>query len=405
MTPLSSLPPKYSEVLESVKSRIRASQIRATLAANRELIELYWDLGRTLAQRQDDGWGSAVVERLSRDLRSAFPDSRGFSPRNLWRMARFFRAWSTVGEDLPQVVAELPWGQNSVLIEKLGTVDDRRWYAVEARRHGWSRAMLTMQIESGLHLRQGRAISNFSDQLPEPASTVAQQMLKDPYLFGFLGLEDDAQERDIERALLLHVRDFLLELGVGFAFVGNQYRLEVGSREFFVDLLFYHLSLHCYVVVELKAVGFEPEHAGKLNFYLAAVDEQVRDPERDGPTIGLLLCKTKDQLVVEYALRYTTTPIGYRRRWTAQGRACRSLRSQSERRAAPVCPRLRRVATTVPRPVRTAERVCTRQCSESPPPAGEPFSGNAADRSCVVGSRGRSVRVPQSHSRATSPHP
>lgn len=299
----------YGELLGHLKAKIRGARTRAVLAANQELTLLYWDLGRLILARQsDEGWGSKVVNRLSRDLRKAFPDMKGLSPRNLKYMRRLADAWPD-REVVQGLLAQIPWWSNIALLEKLDAAELRRWYAQKTIEHGWSRNVLVMQIETRLHERQGQAINNFDAALPRPQSDLAAGLLKDPYIFGFLSLEDDAQERDVERALMHRMRDFLLELGVGFAFVGNQYRLAIGADEFFIDMLFYHLRLRCYVVVELKAVPFKPEFAGKLNFYLSAVDDLVRHPQ-DGPTIGLLLCRGKDQALAEYALRGTTQPMG-----------------------------------------------------------------------------------------------
>lgn len=306
-----STPDGYPALLAEIKARIAAARSNAARAANRELIGLYYELGHAVAVRVETaGWGRSVVERLAADLKKAFPDGRGYSARNLWRMVAFYRAWSAGDESLPQAVAEIPWGHNAVLLESIKERTERLWYAHHAREHGWSRATLVHQIESRLHTRQGKAVHNFEERLPEPQSALAEHLLKDPYLFGFLDLEADAQEREIERALLAHVRKFLLELGLGFAYVGNQYHLQVGERDFYIDLLFYHLGLRCFVVIELKAVAFEPEPTGKLNFYMAAVDAQLRDRDRDGPTIGLLLCKSRDRVVVEYALQNSASPIG-----------------------------------------------------------------------------------------------
>ena len=283
--------------------------MRATLAANVELTLLYWDIGRSiLVREQEQGWGAKVIKRLSVDLRLAFPDMKGLSPRNLLYMRQFAEAWPDRAI-AQQAVAQIPWGHNVRLLDKLSDPVVRLWYANKARLHGWSRDVLVIQIETGLHQRQGKAVTNFDASLPAPQSDLANSLLKDPYLFGFLGLEDEAQEREIEKALMRHLRDFLLELGVGFAFVGNQYRLKVGGDEFFIDMLFYHLHLRCYVVVELKAVAFKPEYAGKLNFYLSAVDDLLRHHD-DAPTIGLLLCRGKNEVVAEYALRDMSKPMG-----------------------------------------------------------------------------------------------
>ena len=303
------IPIDYRTLLSDLKERIHAARMRATLAANAELTLLYWDIGRCILDRQEQqGWGAKVVQRLSVDLRLAFPDMKGLSPRNLKYMRTFAGAWP----DRPvvqEVLAQIPWYSNLALLEKLADPEDRLWYARKTRLNGWSRNVLAMQIETGLHQRQGKAITNFDSALPALQSDLANNLLKDPYLFGFLGLQDEAQEREIEKALVRHLRDFLLELGVGFAFVGNQHRLEVGGDEFFIDMLFYHLHLRCYVVVELKAVAFKPEFAGKLNFYLSAVDDLLRHAD-DAPTIGLLLCKGKNKVVAEYALRDMSKPMG-----------------------------------------------------------------------------------------------
>lgn len=299
----------YGDLLAQMKQQIHGARMRAVLAANQALTLLYWDLGRTILERQAvEGWGAKVIDRLSRDLRRAFPDMKGLSPRNFKYMRRLANAWPD-REVVQGLLARIPWWSNIALLEKLDAPDLRLWYAQKAIEHGWSRNVLVMQIETRLHERQGKAITNFEAALPAPQSDLANALLKDPYVFGFLGLEDDAQEREVEKALMRHMRDFLLELGVGFAFVGTQYRLEVGDHEFFVDMLFYHLRLRCYVVVELKAVPFKPEFAGKLNFYISAVDDLVRHPQ-DAPTIGLLLCRGKDKTLAEYALRGATQPIG-----------------------------------------------------------------------------------------------
>jgi len=455
--------PGYGELLEALKTRIRGAQVRAALAANRELIALYWDIGRAIVGRQQsDEWGTSVIERLSRDLRASFPGAHGFSPRNLWRMRRFYLAYAEpepppataadpspavldvrsvflprpvaevgstaesterhgflpqpvaevggpaanaaggavlfeilpqpVAEDdvpaadasdasllfeilpqavaeilriegsapdpivqseilpqavaeivatatsptqneilpqavaeppsaapspvesndgviLPQAVAELPWGHNVVLLEKLARRADRLWYAGMAARHGWSRNVLVHQIETRLHARSGRAITNFERTLPAAHSDLVRELLKDPYHFGFLQLGADVRERDLERALLSNVQRFLMELGLGFALVGSQYPLEVGGQDYFLDLLFFHIHLHRYVVVELKIGEFQPEDAGKMNFYLAAVDDLMRETGHE-PSIGLILCKERNRVVAEYALRGSTHPIG-----------------------------------------------------------------------------------------------
>ena len=326
------LPDDYPLILQSLKDRVRQSQTKAMLAVNRELILLYWDVGRLIARRQNlDGWGRSTVERLAADLQKAFPGISGFSRTNIFRMRAFFLAYGIfqvpqpVGESSrvaivpqpvgqlddapPEAVLNLPWGHNSVLIEKIKDPNTRLWYAAKTIEHGWSRAVLTVQIESGLYQRQGKAITNFAATLPSPQSDLAQQTLKDPYLFDFLTLHDDAVERDLERGLIEHVQNFLLELGAGFAFVGRQVPLSVGDEEDYLDLLFYHLKLRCFVVIDLKMKKFTPADAGQMNYYLSAVDDLMRHPS-DAPTIGLILCKSKDRIKAEYALRDINKPIG-----------------------------------------------------------------------------------------------
>jgi len=299
----------YGQLLADIKGRVRAAQIRAGLAANRELLALYWDIGRLILDRQKaEGWGAKVIDRLSRDLQNAFPGQQGFSPRNLKYMRAFAEAWpETV--IVQQPVAQLPWGHHTILLNKLDITEDRLWYGAKAVEHGWSRDVLALQIESGLHTRQGKAVTNFKATLPPPQSDLAQQLTKDPYLFDFLNLRDDANERAVEDALMAHVEKFLLELGVGFALVGRQVHMEVGDQDFYLDLLFYHLHLRCFVVVDLKARDFTPEAAGKMNFYLSAVDDRFRQPG-DQPSIGLILCRAKNRIIAEYALRDLQKPIG-----------------------------------------------------------------------------------------------
>jgi predicted nuclease of restriction endonuclease-like (RecB) superfamily len=303
------LPAGYASFLDGLKARIRAAQVKAALAVNAELVLLYWRIGRDILARQErEGWGARVIDRLSADLRAAFPEMRGFSPRNLKYMRAFAEVWPEP-EFVQQVAAQLPWFHSCTLLDRVKDTAVREWYARQTIEHGWSRNVLLAQIETGLHRRAGKALTNFNATLAPPHSELAQQTLKDPYVFDFLTLGPDAQERDLERGLLEHVRDFLLELGVGFAFVGSQVHLDVGGDDFYVDLLFFHLRLRCFVVVELKTGEFKPEYAGKMNFYLSAVDAQLRR-EGDQPSIGLVLCKEKNKVVVEYALRDTTKPIG-----------------------------------------------------------------------------------------------
>lgn len=312
----------YKALLKTLKNRIQQAQTRAALAVSKEVLHTYWLTGRDITHKQaQEGWGNAVIEQLAHDLANEFPGVQGFSARNLWRMRAFYQAYPDTTELLPQVVAEmtepelpttitlLPWGHQIVLLEKIKVSDIRHWYAQCSFEYGWSRAVLIHQIESRLHERSGQAVTNFQKTLPPPQSDLAQQVLKDPYNFDFLTLRQEAHEREIETALLDNVRKFLLELGVGFAFVGSQYHLNIGNQDFYIDLLFYHIQLRCFVVIDLKAKEFKPEYAGKLNFYLSAVDDLLRHPS-DEPTIGLILCKSNNRIIAEYALRDVNKPMG-----------------------------------------------------------------------------------------------
>jgi len=332
------LPGDYAAFLESLKIRVRQAQTKAVLSVNRELIQLYWDIGREIVQRQEqEGWGKSVVERLAADLQKAFPGIQGFSKDNIWRMRMFYLAYRSPPAILAQPVPELeskprsrkvarpvpelpetappsavgsiPWGHNVVLMQKVKDPSQRLWYAAKAIEHGWSRTILTVQIESGLFERQGKAVTNFTATLPPPQSDLAQQSLKDPYLFDFLTLHEDAVERDLETGLIDHIQKFLLELGAGFAFVGRQVPLSVGEDDDYLDLLFYHLRLRCFIVIDLKMKKFTPEDAGKMNYYLSAVDSLMKHPT-DAPSMGLILCKTRDRIRAEYALRDIAKPIG-----------------------------------------------------------------------------------------------
>jgi len=307
--PNDAIPSGYGDLLNDLKERIRASQVRAALSVNRELLLLYWQIGRViLAKQEEEGWGAGVIDRLSDDLRDEFPAIKGFSARNLRYMRAFAEAWPDESI-LQEPLAQLPWYHNLILLTKLDGPEDRLWYAHQAIQHGWSSNILTHQIETHLIRRHGAALTNFEQALPAPQSELAQQITKDPYTFDFLSLGPEAQERDLERGLLEHIREFLLELGVGFAFVGSQYHLEVSDHDFYLDLLFYHFRLHCFVVIDLKIDEFKPEYAGKMNFYLSAVDDLVKQ-DGDQPSIGILLCKSSDRLMVEYALRDVSKPIG-----------------------------------------------------------------------------------------------
>lgn len=323
----------YTGLLAEIKTRIQAAQTRAVLAVNGEMVRLYWHIGRLLDARQaQQGWGAGVIPRLALDLKNALPEVKGFSARNLDRMVAFARAYPSPSDFSPQPVAksdaapkapqpvansspddsllwQLPWGHHAVVLEKIKLHDQRRWYMAQALAHGWSRSVLQMQIERAAHQRQGAAVNNFATRLPAPQSDLAQQALKDPYIFDFLTLQASFHERELETGLVQHLERFLLELGQGFAFVGRQYHLAVGESDFYIDLLFYHLKLRAYVVIELKRGDFKPEYAGKLNFYCNVVDDMLRHAS-DAPTIGLMLCQDKDNVLAEYALRGIDKPIG-----------------------------------------------------------------------------------------------
>jgi len=303
------LPLDYGVVLADLKARLERERLRVVIAANAAMVLLYWDLGRViLAQQAQRGWGARVIDRLAHDLRAAYPDMRGLSSRNLKYMRAFAAAWpdrAIVQEGL----AQLPWSQNLALLERLSEPEVRLWYARKAVELGWSHAILVVQIGHRLHERRGKALNNFEATLPPAASDMAAQIFKDPYLFDFLGTADVRREREVEQALVDQIQRFLLELGKGFAFVGRQVHLEVGGEDFLIDLLFYHLQLRCFVVIELKSVAFDAGFIGKLNLYLSAVDDLMRHRD-DGPTIGLLLCRSKNKIVVEYALRHLKRPIG-----------------------------------------------------------------------------------------------
>lgn len=335
---------QYGELLTQIKTRIRRAQIKATLSANAEMILMYWDIGRMIHERQgSEGWGASVIPRLSRDLHNELPEVKGFSERNIKRMLRFYREYSNRLSLVPQAVAQLqqaenealakvpqavalladshqltdlsqlvekiPWGHNFILMEKIKDLPTRLWYMEQTIQNGWSRDTLGLMIKSALHERQGKAVTNFDDHLPPPQSDLARQLLKDPYIFDFLTLTEPFEERELEVSLVKHLEKFLLELGQGFAFVGRQYHLEVSNKDFYLDLLFYHLKLRCFVVIDLKKGDFKPEYAGKMNFYCSVVDDKLKH-ENDQPTIGLILCQDKDKVLAEYALRDIHKPIG-----------------------------------------------------------------------------------------------
>jgi len=321
---MAALSAEYAPLLAEIKARVQAARIKAGLAANRELLALYWDIGRLILDRQhSEGWGAKVIDRLAADLQREFPGRQGFSTRNLKYMRAFAEAWpETIGlrrtvartdrrvaAIVQQPAAQLPWSHHCLLLDKLDSPTDRLWYAAKAVEHGWSRHVLALQIEAGLHTRQGRAVTNFKATLPPAHSDLAQSITKDPYLFDFLSLREDTNERVIEEGLIAKAEKFLLELGAGFALVGRQVPIEVGGQDFYLDLLFYHLKLRCFVVIDLKTREFTPEAAGKMNFYLSAVDDRFRQPG-DPPSIGLILCRSKNRVMAEYALRDLSKPIG-----------------------------------------------------------------------------------------------
>ena len=303
------LPTGYDALLEDISLRIGSSRVRAALGISRELVLLYWSIGREILTRQEsEGWGAKVIDRLGRDLQARFPGVEGFSPRNLKYMRALAEAWPDPAI-VPQAVALLPWGHLRLLLDRIKEPEIRQWYLQAALEYGWSRDILARMIGGKLYDRQGRALTNFSATLPPAGSDMAEQVLRDPYNFDFLTLANDFKERELERGLLIHLRDLLLELGRGFAFVGSQVPLPVGDQTFYLDLLFYHVHLHCYFVVELKTGAFEPEYAGKLNFYLSAVDGLMKS-DRDDPTIGLLLCESHSEEIVEFSFKDLHKPIG-----------------------------------------------------------------------------------------------
>jgi predicted nuclease of restriction endonuclease-like (RecB) superfamily len=307
--PRAEQPKDYAAALAAIKARIQQERVRVALAANAAMVLLYWDIGQMILARQESaGWGAKVIDRLAVDLREAFPEMTGFSPRNLKYMRAFAAAWPE-REFVQQAAARIPWFHNCLLLDRVSNQPAREWYIHATIEEGWSRNILAIQVRAHAHKRQGKAVTNFKATLPPSDSDLAAQVFKDPYLFDFLGTADPRREREVEQTLVDHIQRFLLELGTGFAFVGRQVPLEVGDQDFLVDLLFYHLKLRCYVVVELKAVPFEPAFVGQLNVYLSAADDLLRHPD-DKPTIGLLLCRERNKLVVEYALRDLRKPIG-----------------------------------------------------------------------------------------------
>jgi len=303
------VPKEYRTFLKEIKERILSSQVKAAVAVNRELVTLYWEIGSAFGVKQQKAsWGAKVVEKLARDLKFSFPQLKGFSLTNIKYMVQFAKEYPDF-KISQQLVGQIPWGHNMLIIQKLSSLEERFWYIKKTIENGWSRSVLDTWISSNLYARQGKSITNFTKTLPTPLSDLANQALKDPYCFDFLTLRNEYDEQELESGLLNHIQKFLLELGAGFSFVGRQVHLEVGRQDFYLDLLFYHYKLRCFVVVELKATDFKPEFAGKMNFYLSAVDDLIKQPE-DKPTIGLLLCKGKNKVIAEYALRDINKPIG-----------------------------------------------------------------------------------------------
>lgn len=298
----------YTQLLEQIKNDIQQSQLKAALAVNKELILLYWRIGKELTEKIDrEGWGSKIIDTLAKDLSRSFPNLSGFSVRNMAYMRKFAETYHDPNS--AAAAAEIPWGHNMVIMDKLENSDQKLFYVQKCLENGWSRSTLTMWIESNLHARQGKAITNFKTTLADVDSDLAQQTLKDPYNFSFLTIAEKAKEQEIEQGLIDHIQHFLVELGKGFAFLGRQYHIQVSDKDFYIDLLFYHITLRCFVVVELKAGEFEPKDAGQLNFYLTAVDKTLKRKD-DNPSIGILLVKTKDNLIAEYALQDINKPMG-----------------------------------------------------------------------------------------------
>lgn len=325
---------EYAEWLKSLSQRFRQSQIKAAIKVNRELLRFYWSLGQDIVERDfENTYGSEFFKNLSLDLKEEFPDTKGFSPTNLGYIKRFYLLYSNAIEISPQVggnflpnehslntpqvegnselsIFSVPWGHHKLLIDKFLKVPEKAMFYVQKTiENNWSRTILDWQIDSNLYERQGKAVSNFKRTLPTPQGDLAQQITKDPYIIDIMGVHQEMQERELETHLDTHISQYLLELGKGFTYYGHQIHLRVGSEDFYIDQLFYHVRLHCYVVVELKATAFKPEHIGQLNFYVTAVDNLMRTAQ-DNPTIGLLICKDKNDVVAEYTLQGVNSPIG-----------------------------------------------------------------------------------------------
>lgn len=304
---------EYKKWVRELKNKILSKQIKAAISVNTELLNLYWEIGKSISEKLGSSeWGSSVVQNLSDDLKKEFPNQKGFSRSNLFYMRKWYEFYATEShsfEKVQQVVGQIPWGHHLTILTKVKSHDEAIFYCQKTIENNWSRAVLINQIDSGLINRLGKATTNFTKTLIQPQSELAQETLKDPYKLDFIDLGEKILERDIEQQLVKHITSFLLELGSGFSFVGQQVQLKIDNQDFYIDLLFYHIKLKCYVVIELKTIQFKAEFAGKMNLYLSAVDDQLRT-EGDNPTIGLLLCKTKSEIIAEYALRGTTQPIG-----------------------------------------------------------------------------------------------
>ena len=299
----------YQSFIEDIKTRTLSSRYQAARAVNKELILLYHHIGTQILEKQKaQGWGAKIIEHLSKDLKMSFPEMKGFSPRNLKYMRQFSERYPNI-KFVQQVVAQLPWGHNVYIMNFVQSEEEQRFYIQQAIVHGWSRNVMAMHIERKLYQREGKAVTNFKERLPVVQSALASQTLKDPYIFDFLTVHDAAIEREIEKDLVKHLEKFLIELGSGFAFVGRQYKLQVSGQNFYVDLLFYHLNLRSFFVIELKNTDFKPEYVGQVIFYLSAIDDQIKHAT-DNPTIGLILCREKNNIIAEYALRDVNSPIG-----------------------------------------------------------------------------------------------
>lgn len=310
----------YGNLLSDIKIRIRQAQLKATLSVNTEMLIMYWDIGKMLYERQkQEGWGTKVIPRLAKDISNELPELKGFSERNIKFMVQLYKEYgvnNAIGkqavsqlENRKLLISQIPWGHNILLMQKVKDISNRIWYIEKTIENGWSRDTLSLMIKSNAHKRHGKSISNFSLTLSDPQSDLARQSLKDPYIFDFLTMTEHFNERELELELIKHLEKFLMELGAGFAFVGRQYHIEISNNDFYIDLLFYHLKLRCFVVIELKRGDFKPEYAGKMNFYCSAIDDILKH-STDQPTIGLILCQTRDRILAEYSLRDMNKPIG-----------------------------------------------------------------------------------------------